>query len=164
MCSRQGMHARDRIARLGSVHFPGGCVTDTREKESPLPIYNSEVEGRTGKSEFGSSRYVRAYIPHALSVRKKRLSRRLPTVFYYKVGGSRFLKDPRRCLWWSFGEQGLGLTRIYKKSRKETALSEAPSGILLQGHRLPTPKKPPKVAVVVVWRKETRVDPICKKK
>ncbi|PKI61218.1 hypothetical protein CRG98_018366 [Punica granatum] len=63
-----GPHALDRIARLGSVHLPRGCVTDTCENESPLPVYNPQVEGRIGKSKFGGSRYVRAYIPHALSV------------------------------------------------------------------------------------------------
>ncbi|PKI49243.1 hypothetical protein CRG98_030352 [Punica granatum] len=38
---------------------------------SHLPFYDSKVEGRccgVGKSEFEGSRYVRAYIPHALSI------------------------------------------------------------------------------------------------
>ncbi|PKI66300.1 hypothetical protein CRG98_013262 [Punica granatum] len=65
---RAGPHARDRIALLGSVHLPGGCVTDTREKESLLPDYDPKVESRTGKFEFRGSRYMRAYIPHALLV------------------------------------------------------------------------------------------------
>ncbi|PKI48383.1 hypothetical protein CRG98_031236 [Punica granatum] len=30
---------------LGRVHLPGGCMTDTREKESPLPVYDPKVEG-----------------------------------------------------------------------------------------------------------------------
>ncbi|PKI73823.1 hypothetical protein CRG98_005807 [Punica granatum] len=38
-----------------------------------------------------------------------------------------------------------------------------PDGILMQGQRLPTPNSPPEVMVVVVWRKESRIDPICKK-
>ncbi|PKI61585.1 hypothetical protein CRG98_018014 [Punica granatum] len=42
--------------------------------------------------------------------------------------------------------------------RKETALPEAPGGILLQGRWLPTPKRPPEVAVVVVWFQSYRVD------
>ncbi|PKI48638.1 hypothetical protein CRG98_030966 [Punica granatum] len=46
MCSRLGPHARDRIARLESFHLPGGHVTDTRVKESPLPVYDPKVEGR----------------------------------------------------------------------------------------------------------------------
>ncbi|PKI62815.1 hypothetical protein CRG98_016766 [Punica granatum] len=44
--SRQGPHACALIARLGSVHIPRERVMDTSEKESPLPIYNLEVEGR----------------------------------------------------------------------------------------------------------------------
>ncbi|PKI60931.1 hypothetical protein CRG98_018677 [Punica granatum] len=67
MCSRRGPHARDRIARLGIVHLPWGCVTDMRENESPLPVYDLKVQGGTGESEFGGSRYVWAYILHALS-------------------------------------------------------------------------------------------------
>ncbi|OWM83062.1 hypothetical protein CDL15_Pgr011744 [Punica granatum] len=39
----------------------------------------------------------------------------------------------------------------------------APDGILLQGWWLPTSKRPPEVTVVIVRRKESRVDPICKK-
>ncbi|PKI70092.1 hypothetical protein CRG98_009555 [Punica granatum] len=46
MCSRLGPHALDRIALLGSVHLPGGCVSDMREKESPLPVYDLKVEGQ----------------------------------------------------------------------------------------------------------------------
>ncbi|PKI74803.1 hypothetical protein CRG98_004821 [Punica granatum] len=46
MCSRRGLHARDQIARLGSVHLPGERVTDTRENESPLPVYDPKVEAR----------------------------------------------------------------------------------------------------------------------
>ncbi|PKI70109.1 hypothetical protein CRG98_009572 [Punica granatum] len=38
-----------------------------------------------------------------------------------------------------------------------------PDGILMQGQRLPTPNSPMKVMVVVVWRKGSRIDPICKK-
>ncbi|PKI57544.1 hypothetical protein CRG98_022015 [Punica granatum] len=34
--------ARLNATRLGSVHLPG----DTREKESPLPVYDPKVEGR----------------------------------------------------------------------------------------------------------------------
>ncbi|PKI71839.1 hypothetical protein CRG98_007778 [Punica granatum] len=45
-----------------------GCVTDTGENESPLPVYDPKIEGRTGKSEFGGSYYVRAYILYAHSV------------------------------------------------------------------------------------------------
>ncbi|PKI60438.1 hypothetical protein CRG98_019179 [Punica granatum] len=48
--------------------------------------------------------------------------------------------------------------------RKEMAFLEAPGGSLLQGRRLPTPKRPPEVASVVVWRKKTQVDPRKKKK
>ncbi|PKI49241.1 hypothetical protein CRG98_030350 [Punica granatum] len=39
-----------------------------------------------------------------------------------------------------------------------------PDGILVQGRWLHTPKRPPVVTVVVVWRKEIRVDPNRKKK
>ncbi|PKI77699.1 hypothetical protein CRG98_001929 [Punica granatum] len=46
MCSRRGLYACDRIARLGSFHFPRERVTDKREKESPLPVYDRKVEGR----------------------------------------------------------------------------------------------------------------------
>ncbi|PKI48969.1 hypothetical protein CRG98_030636 [Punica granatum] len=55
---------------LGVSTFLWGCVTDTREKESPLIILRPEGIDLcgTGKSEFGSSCYVRAYIPHAHSV------------------------------------------------------------------------------------------------
>ncbi|PKI73240.1 hypothetical protein CRG98_006375 [Punica granatum] len=35
----------------------------------------------------------------------------------------------------------------------------APDGILMQGQRVPTPKRPPEVAVVVVWFQSCRVDP-----
>ncbi|PKI37577.1 hypothetical protein CRG98_042032 [Punica granatum] len=44
MCSRQGPHAHDRIARLGGVHLPRGCGTDIGENESPLPVYGPKVE------------------------------------------------------------------------------------------------------------------------
>ncbi|OWM90906.1 hypothetical protein CDL15_Pgr027393 [Punica granatum] len=43
--------------------------------------------------------------------------------------------------------------------RKESALPEAPYGILLQGRWLLTPKRPPEVTVVVVWFHSCRVDP-----
>ncbi|PKI48947.1 hypothetical protein CRG98_030662 [Punica granatum] len=36
-------------------------------------------------------------------------------------------------------------------------------GILRQGQRLPTPNSPLEVVVVVVFQKESRIDPICKK-
>ncbi|PKI64871.1 hypothetical protein CRG98_014738 [Punica granatum] len=35
----------------------------------------------------------------------------------------------------------------------------APDGILMQGPSFPTPKRPPEVAVVVVWFQNCRVDP-----
>ncbi|OWM78198.1 hypothetical protein CDL15_Pgr015017 [Punica granatum] len=38
-----------------------------------------------------------------------------------------------------------------------------PDGILMQGQLLPTPNLPPEVMVVVIWRKGSRIDPICKK-
>ncbi|OWM72785.1 hypothetical protein CDL15_Pgr024837 [Punica granatum] len=38
-----------------------------------------------------------------------------------------------------------------------------PNGILMHGQRLPTPNSPLEVMVVVVWRKGSRIDPICKK-
>ncbi|PKI63032.1 hypothetical protein CRG98_016556 [Punica granatum] len=41
--------------------------------------------------------------------------------------------------------------------------TEAPDGIFEQGQRLPTANSPPEVAVVVVFRKESWIDPICKK-
>ncbi|PKI41864.1 hypothetical protein CRG98_037734 [Punica granatum] len=43
--SSVGLHARDRIAQLACVHLPGERVTNTREKASPLPVYNPKVEG-----------------------------------------------------------------------------------------------------------------------
>ncbi|PKI60169.1 hypothetical protein CRG98_019439 [Punica granatum] len=39
-------HACTQIARLGSAHLPEGRATDTRENESPIPVYDPEVEGR----------------------------------------------------------------------------------------------------------------------
>ncbi|PKI73449.1 hypothetical protein CRG98_006157 [Punica granatum] len=39
------------------------------------------------------------------------------------------------------------------------ALPEAPSGALLQGHWLPTPKRPSEEVVVVVWFQSCQVDP-----
>ncbi|PKI64630.1 hypothetical protein CRG98_014968 [Punica granatum] len=39
------LHARDQIARLESVFLPGGCVMDTREKESPLAYLRPECRG-----------------------------------------------------------------------------------------------------------------------
>ncbi|PKI52285.1 hypothetical protein CRG98_027327 [Punica granatum] len=41
--------------------------------------------------------------------------------------------------------------------------TEAPEGIFEQGQQLPTANSSPKVAVVVVFRKESWIDPICKK-
>ncbi|PKI58129.1 hypothetical protein CRG98_021478 [Punica granatum] len=38
-----------------------------------------------------------------------------------------------------------------------------PDGTLMQGQQIPTPNSPPEVMVVVVWRKGSRIDPICKK-
>ncbi|PKI72873.1 hypothetical protein CRG98_006741 [Punica granatum] len=38
-----------------------------------------------------------------------------------------------------------------------------PDGILMQGQRFPTPNSPLEVMVVVVWRKGSRIDSICKK-
>ncbi|PKI75200.1 hypothetical protein CRG98_004424 [Punica granatum] len=52
MCSSRGPHARDQIARLGSVHLLEGRVTDTREKELPLPIYDLKVEGRNNSANY----------------------------------------------------------------------------------------------------------------
>ncbi|PKI51776.1 hypothetical protein CRG98_027824 [Punica granatum] len=46
-----------------------------------------------------------------------------------------------------------------KTIQKETALPEAPDGILLQGRWPPTPKRPSEVTVVVVWFQSYRVDP-----
>ncbi|PKI66957.1 hypothetical protein CRG98_012622 [Punica granatum] len=41
----EGPHARDLIARLRSVHLLGGFVTDTRENESPQPVYDWKIMG-----------------------------------------------------------------------------------------------------------------------
>ncbi|PKI71183.1 hypothetical protein CRG98_008432, partial [Punica granatum] len=41
--------------------------------------------------------------------------------------------------------------------------TEAPDGNFEQGQRLPTANSPPEVAVVVVFRKESWIDPIYKK-
>ena len=41
--------------------------------------------------------------------------------------------------------------------------TEAPDGIFEQGQRLPTANSPPEVAVVVVFRKESWINPIYKK-
>ncbi|PKI58782.1 hypothetical protein CRG98_020841 [Punica granatum] len=38
-----------------------------------------------------------------------------------------------------------------------------PDGILMQGQRLLTPNSPPEVMVVVIRRKGSQIDPICKK-
>ncbi|PKI44360.1 hypothetical protein CRG98_035246 [Punica granatum] len=46
---------------------------------------------------------------------------------------------------------------------EETDLQEAPGGLLMQGRWLPTPKRPPDVAVMVVLREVTRVNPTYKK-
>ncbi|PKI51082.1 hypothetical protein CRG98_028511 [Punica granatum] len=58
-----GFLSRPTLRGLGVSTFPWGHVTDTREKESPLIILRPE-----GKSVFGGSCYMRAYIPHTLSV------------------------------------------------------------------------------------------------
>ncbi|PKI70874.1 hypothetical protein CRG98_008765 [Punica granatum] len=43
--SSDRMHAPIRV-RLGMVHLPGGCVMDTREKESPLLVYDLKIKGQ----------------------------------------------------------------------------------------------------------------------
>ncbi|PKI70947.1 hypothetical protein CRG98_008680 [Punica granatum] len=44
--SRQSSHVYDQSHGLGVFTFPWGRVTDTRENESPLTVYNLKVEGR----------------------------------------------------------------------------------------------------------------------
>ncbi|PKI42002.1 hypothetical protein CRG98_037620 [Punica granatum] len=51
--SRRGHIAPFWIARLGSVHLPGGCMTETREKESPLIILRTERRGRISYPGLG---------------------------------------------------------------------------------------------------------------
>ncbi|PKI65006.1 hypothetical protein CRG98_014591 [Punica granatum] len=53
MCSRRGPYACDRIEWLGSVHLPGGGVTDTREKKSQLPIDDPKGRGPVSCSGLG---------------------------------------------------------------------------------------------------------------
>ncbi|PKI39007.1 hypothetical protein CRG98_040605 [Punica granatum] len=40
------------MARFGSIHLPRGCMTNTCEKESPLPVYDPKVKA----SELSGSR------------------------------------------------------------------------------------------------------------
>ncbi|PKI71779.1 hypothetical protein CRG98_007795 [Punica granatum] len=45
------------IARLRSIHLIDGCVMEARKKESPLPVYDPEVESRLrGRKRSGSMR------------------------------------------------------------------------------------------------------------
>ncbi|PKI49149.1 hypothetical protein CRG98_030495 [Punica granatum] len=49
--SHRDPHACALIARLVSIHLLGGRATDTREKESPLPVYDPKVRDRRSKEE-----------------------------------------------------------------------------------------------------------------